>query len=322
MEMDQLPTPTLEMAKLELEQDKLNLENYKRQFEREARFYTLKKTEYEGNLRVYKNLLKAHSQWVSLLKEHIDVMHSQTTLSSLVSLPEMLDALFLHCNSKDFTSMTSEWNQRWAKTEGVFPVKQVVWSDLRERYFTINGGHTAKLDKQLGSIFKGRLMEVIPPGDREFGPLLLGIQADRHTNAMDSAVVLQQISECMADKALLRPTAKAKLTGEKRPVDSTGDKHCFVHPTATHSNEECYAQGATKKKPKTSKGASVEVKAGNQKKPAEKAPGKQATKAHPPKHTDALAAQVKALQAKLEALEKAATSSKKIQVLKTRVGEL
>ncbi|KAJ3221807.1 hypothetical protein HDU78_000308, partial [Chytriomyces hyalinus] len=58
MEVDQQPTPTLEMAKLKLEQDKLNLENYKRQFEREARFYTLKKTEYEGNLRVYKNLLK------------------------------------------------------------------------------------------------------------------------------------------------------------------------------------------------------------------------------------------------------------------------
>ncbi|KAJ3231804.1 hypothetical protein HDU77_000968, partial [Chytriomyces hyalinus] len=118
MEVDQQPTPTLEMAKLELEQDKLNLENYKRQFEREARFYTLKKTEYEGNLRVYKNLLKVHSQWVSLLKEHIDVMHSQTTLSSLVALPDMLDALFLHCNSKDFTSMTNEWNQRWARTEG------------------------------------------------------------------------------------------------------------------------------------------------------------------------------------------------------------
>ncbi|KAJ3216202.1 hypothetical protein HDU81_001149, partial [Chytriomyces hyalinus] len=160
---------------LELEQDKLNLENYKRQFEREAKFYMLKRTEYEGNLRVYKNLHKVCSQWVSLLKEHIDVMHSQTTLSSLESLPEMLDALFLHCNSNDYTSMTNEWNQRWAKTEGVFLIKQVVWSDLRERYFTINGGHTAKLDKQLGSIFKARLMEVIPPGDREFGPLLLAI---------------------------------------------------------------------------------------------------------------------------------------------------
>ncbi|KAJ3217601.1 hypothetical protein HDU81_000782, partial [Chytriomyces hyalinus] len=60
MEVDSQTLPTLELAKLELEQDKLNLENYKRQFEREAKFYTLKRTEYEGNLRVYKNLHREH----------------------------------------------------------------------------------------------------------------------------------------------------------------------------------------------------------------------------------------------------------------------
>ncbi|KAJ3221724.1 hypothetical protein HDU78_000341, partial [Chytriomyces hyalinus] len=136
-------------------------------------------------------------------------MHSTSTLGNMTSLSSMLDALFQQCNSKDFVSMSTEWQKRWAKTEGVFPINQVEWTDLRERYFTIHGGHSSHLDKQLGSIFKGRLLEVIPPGDREFGPLLLAIQADRHSNQMNSAEVLKQVMECMADKALLCPPTKA-----------------------------------------------------------------------------------------------------------------
>ncbi|KAJ3216201.1 hypothetical protein HDU81_001148 [Chytriomyces hyalinus] len=125
----------------------------------------------------------------------------------------------------------------------------------------------------------------------------------------------------MADKALLRPTTKAKLTGEKRPKDSTEDKYYSYHKSASHSDEECKAQGSSNKKPKTSKGALAEVKPGKGKKAAGKQPSKQATKPHPPKTDETSAAQVKSLQAKLEALEKSATSSKKIQVLKTKVGE-
>ncbi|KAJ3234426.1 hypothetical protein HDU78_005865 [Chytriomyces hyalinus] len=155
--------------------------------------------------------VKFHS--IRKAAEHIDIMHSTSTLGNVTSLSSMLDALFQQCNSKDYVSMSTEWQIRWAKTESVFPVNQVEWSDLGERYFTIHCGHSLHLDKQLGSIFKKRLQEVILPGDREFGPLLLAIQADRYSKQINSAEVLKQVMECIAGKALLCPPTKEKLAG-------------------------------------------------------------------------------------------------------------
>ncbi|KAI8827859.1 hypothetical protein BJ741DRAFT_654031, partial [Chytriomyces cf. hyalinus JEL632] len=228
MEVDTPPVLNLEVEKLKLEQARHKVESNKRLFDKEARTHSLIRAGYDSHMRVFKNLHQAHAKWVSFLKEHLDVMHSQTTLSGKQALYEMLDSLFVHCNSKDFASMTSEWNTRWANTAQQWPVKQVQWSDLRERYFTIHGGHNADRDRELACIFKARLMETIPNGDREFGPLLLAIQADRTANSMNSAEVLQQINECMSDKALLKPTVKAKLAGEKRPRESSGNKQCSV----------------------------------------------------------------------------------------------
>ncbi|KAJ3381311.1 hypothetical protein HDU80_001856, partial [Chytriomyces hyalinus] len=324
MEVDTPPVLNLEVEKLKLEQIKHKVESNKRLFDKEARTHSLIRAGYDSDMRVFKSLHQAHAKWVSFLKEHLDVMHSQTTLSGLLSLYEMLDSLFVHCNSKDFASMTSEWNSRWAKTAHDWPIKQIQWTDLRERYFTIHGGHTADRDKELACLFKARLMEIIPTGDREFGPLLLAIQADRTANSMDSAEVLQQINECMSDKALLKPTVKAKLTGEKRARDNTGGKWCSHHESSSHNDEECRKlaelaannQGANKKL-KTSKGAKAETKPAKGKKAATKAAAKAPTK--PSKAEQGLAEQFKALQAKLEALEQSATNSKKIQVLKTKV---
>ncbi|KAJ3230332.1 hypothetical protein HDU78_008486, partial [Chytriomyces hyalinus] len=305
---------------------KLKLDANKRLFDKEARTHTLIRAGYDSDMRVFKSLHQAHAKWVSLLKEHLDVMHSQTTLSGLLSLSEMLDSLFVHCNSKDYASMTSEWNSRWAKTAQEWPINQIQWADLRERYFIIHGGHTADKDKELACLLKARLMEIIPAGDREFGPLLLAIQADRATNSMDSAEVLKHINECMSDKALLRPTVKAKLTGEKRARDNTGGKWCSHHNSSSHNDEECrkLAELAANNQPankklKTSKGAKAEAKPAKGKKAATKATGKTPTKAS--KTEQGLADQVKALEAKLETLVQSATNSKKIQVLKTKVGK-
>ncbi|KAJ3227549.1 hypothetical protein HDU78_010017 [Chytriomyces hyalinus] len=169
-------------------------------------------------------------------------------------------------------------------------------------------------------------MEIIPTGDREFGPLLLAIQADRTANSMDSAEVLQQINECISDKALLKPAVKAKLTGEKRARDNTGGKWCSHHNSSSHNDEECrkLAELAANNQPankklKTSKGAKAEAKPAKGKKAATKATGKTPTKAS--KTEQGLADQVKALEAKLETLVQSATNSKKIQVLKTKVGK-
>ncbi|KAJ3222939.1 hypothetical protein HDU78_011546, partial [Chytriomyces hyalinus] len=323
-EVDTPPVLNLEVEKLKLEQIKHKVESNKRLFDKEARTHSLIRAGYDSDMRVFKSLHQAHAKWVSFLKEHLDVMHSQTTLSGLLSLYEMLDSLFVHCNSKDYASMTSEWNSRWAKTAQEWPINQIQWADLRERYFIIHGGHTADKDKELACLLKARLMEIIPAGDREFGPLLLAIQADRATNSMDSAEVLKHINECMSDKALLRPTVKAKLTGEKRARDNTGGKWCSHHNSSSHNDEECrkLAELAANNQPankklKTSKGAKAEAKPAKGKKAATKATGKTPTKAS--KTEQGLADQVKALEAKLETLVQSATNSKKIQVLKTKV---
>jgi hypothetical protein len=234
---------TLEQAKsnLLLAQHKLTQVNDK--CAREFKTCTLLTQRHDFEMREYKSLLRIHDQWVSILKQNVDPVLESVTLKGCCSLVAMLDTLFKHCNSKSKVTMQAEWDKLWRSTERNFPIDLKLWHDLRERYFLIYQGNLADLDKQLGTVFKSRLLQVVPRDVQEYGPLLLAIHSDRDTNEFTAEKLLLDIQQCEADKHAnqsFQSPPNIKLMGQKRKIDGISGKYCSHHKTDSHSNEECH----------------------------------------------------------------------------------
>jgi hypothetical protein len=231
-----------------------------RNFEMGLKILNARRVSHTEALRRFETLEKVHGQWCSLLKDNIDIVDAERTITGKATFAEMADALYTGCNSRSQIDMMNEWDRNWMSTEGIYPIDLMTWYDLRERYYQINGGYTIELDKRLTSFFKSRILEVIPQNDRHFASLSLAFENDLDLNDMPSSLVLSRLEAIERRKAYAKKETKliqnnidvvrAKVAKSPSSTNATG-KWCDHHKVNTHSNEECNFGKRQKAMPKT-----------------------------------------------------------------------
>lgn len=231
---------TLRDRETALEESKRKLENrYKAASDEQARYLEAMKR--------HERLTVIHDKWVSLLKEHLDSFDANA-IKDKPTFYRMIDEMYGRCNSQQKGNMITEWNRRWAATEGIFPPALTEWSDLRERYFEIHG-LTDENDITLTYLFKERLQEVVPKDEILYTSLLAAIQTDVIEEKLRSARLLKflddiegrrirskPVEKTSAMKSKLENLVKPKLTKHSK---KSGGKFCTHHKSNTHSTEEC-----------------------------------------------------------------------------------
>ena len=223
-----------------------------RESDRQLKWLQVEDRDYNDKRRRHDDLLKAHDQWVALLKESIDPHEASLLLSKQVSFYQMIDDLKASCNSRCRLDMHGEWDRNWAKTEQVFPIDLVLWSDLRDRYFLIHEGNPTDLEARLSEIFKRRFLSVVPWDEhsREYGPLALTLQAEKMNgeNSMSSGMLLENIEGIERARAydsgrIAKSTKRKAVTANQvgtRGNTTSGFKPCSRHPNGKHTDEVCY----------------------------------------------------------------------------------
>ena len=218
-----------------------------RESDRQLKWLQVEDRDYNDKRRRHDDLLKAHDQWVALLKESIDPHEASLLLSKQVSFYQMIDDLKASCNSRCRLDMHGEWDRNWAKTEQVFPIDLVLWSDLRDRYFLIHEGNPTDLEARLSEIFKRRFLSVVPWDEhsREYGPLALTLQAEKMNgeNSMSSGMLLENIEGIERARAydsgrIAKSTKRKAVTANQvgtRGNTTSGFKPCSRHPNGKHT---------------------------------------------------------------------------------------
>jgi hypothetical protein len=226
---------------------KRDFEKAVRESDRRLKWLQVEDREYNDKRRRYDDLLKAHDQWVAVLKESIDPHEASLLLSKQASFYQMIDDLQASCNSRCRLDMHEEWDRNWARTEQVFPVDLVLWTDLRDRYFLIHDGNPADLETRLAEIFKRRFLSVVPWDEhsREYGPLALTLQAEKMNgeNSMSSGMLLESIEAIERarayDSSRLSKSSKRKAVSANQVRTKGTFKPCPRHPKGKHTDEEC-----------------------------------------------------------------------------------
>ena len=332
----------LNMCRMQVAEARNAVDRAYRRCDHELKLLNAKRQAHENEKRKHEAMCKVHSQWVSLLKESIDVADATRTIDGLTTLTEMLDALYKSCNSRNSMDMHAEWDRRWAQTRGVFPINVLDWSDLRDRFFVVQGGFTAEHDKTLSMRFKRRLLEVIPSIDRDYAPLVLAIQNDKIRNELTSASLLADIEEIEKAKQLEssdKPLghAHAKFAGQPGPALVSG-LYCAHHRTNSHNTADCYTlkrklnSGSVSGKrqasrAEVSRGAATPYQRDNKHKGSGKDDAAKHTSQHHPRqkpsqkkrHISELDSQIKSLATRLESLT-SQFESQKVRIL-TAQGE-
>ncbi|KAJ3078029.1 hypothetical protein HK100_010850, partial [Physocladia obscura] len=130
---------TLVDTKTKIEEQRGEQTKRQQKFEFQLKLLGPKRANYNEALKRFESREKAHSQWVSSLKENIDVSHWSGTLKNCTYFAEMIDKLYACSNSTNSDDMHREWERYWTSTEKTWPINLDLWQQLRERYFTMHG---------------------------------------------------------------------------------------------------------------------------------------------------------------------------------------